>query len=66
MFEIESAGMVKSLQPGPKVDVGGSRLGTTVALIVRKVKAMEASNNTGCPTTGCLSNVPQFKKQNWA
>ena len=25
---------------------------------------MELSNNTGCPTIGCLSNVPQFKKQN--
>jgi hypothetical protein len=33
-----------------------------LALIVRKVKVMEVSNNTDCPTIGCLSNVPQETK----
>jgi hypothetical protein len=33
-----------------------------LALIIRKVKVMEVSNNTGCPTIGCLSNVLQETK----
>lgn len=33
-----------------------------LALMVRKTKVMEVSNNTGCPTIGCLSNVPQETK----
>ena len=33
-----------------------------LAIIVRKVKRMEVSNNTGCPTIGSLSIVPQETK----
>lgn len=33
-----------------------------LALVVRKVKVIEVSNNTISPTTGCLPNVPQETK----